>query len=76
MCPKAQVSANRIMKILNEDPTIKSSENGVKEIKIKGGIEFDNVSFTYPNGLPPKLRCKIIVGLPTTTIMQGGIQHR
>ncbi len=50
MYPRAQVSANRIMEILNEDPIIKSPENGVKETEVKGIIEFDNVSFTYPNG--------------------------
>lgn len=50
MYPRAQVSANRIMEILNEEPIIKSPENGVKETDVKGLIEFDNVSFTYPNG--------------------------
>lgn len=50
MYPRAQVSANRIMEILNEEPIIKSPHNGVKETDIKGLIEFDNVSFTYPNG--------------------------
>lgn len=50
MYPRAQVSANRITEILNEDPIIKSPHNGVKETDIKGIIEFDNVSFTYPNG--------------------------
>ena len=50
MYPRAQVSANRITEILNEEPIIKSPENGVKETDIKGIIEFDNVSFTYPNG--------------------------
>ena len=50
MYPRAQVSANRIMEILNENPIIKSPENGVKETDTKGIIEFDNVSFTYPNG--------------------------
>lgn len=50
MYPKAQVSANRIQEILDEDPIIKSLENGVKETAIKGLVEFDNVSFVYPNG--------------------------
>lgn len=50
MYPRAQVSANRIMEILNEEPIIKSPENGIKETDVKGLIEFDNVSFTYPNG--------------------------
>lgn len=50
MYPKAQVSANRINELLVEDPIIKEPINGVKETKIKGEIEFDNVSFKYPNG--------------------------
>ncbi|MDV4150520.1 ABC transporter ATP-binding protein [Clostridium sp. AL.422] len=50
MYPRAQVSANRIMELLNEEPIIKSPENGVKETEIKGIIEFNNVSFIYPNG--------------------------
>ena len=50
MYPKAQVSANRIKEILDEDPIIKSPENGVKDTEIKGLVEFDNVSFVYPNG--------------------------
>ncbi len=56
MYPRAQVSANRIMEILNEDPIIKSPENGIKETDVKGLIEFDNVSFTYPNGEEPVLK--------------------
>ncbi|MCR1950409.1 MULTISPECIES: ABC transporter ATP-binding protein [Clostridium] len=50
MYPKAQVSAHRIKEILDEDPIIKSPENGVKDTEIKGLVEFDNVSFVYPNG--------------------------
>ncbi|WP_278600059.1 ABC transporter ATP-binding protein [Clostridium tertium] len=50
MYPKAQVSANRIKEILDEDPIIKSPENGVKDTEVKGLVEFDNVSFIYPNG--------------------------
>ena len=56
MYPRAQVSANRIMEILNEDPIIKNPENGVKETDIKGVVEFENVSFTYPNGEAPVLK--------------------
>lgn len=50
MYPKAQVSAHRISELLEEEPIIKSPENGVKETKIKGEIEFNNVSFKYPDG--------------------------
>ena len=50
MYPKAQVSANRISEILDEEPIIQSPENGVKETDIRGEIEFNNVSFKYPDG--------------------------
>ena len=49
MYPKAQVSANRIKEILDEEPIIKSPQNGVKDTEIKGLVEFDNVSFVYPH---------------------------
>jgi ATP-binding cassette subfamily B multidrug efflux pump len=50
MYPKAQVSANRIEEILNEEPLIKSPEDGITETKKIETIEFDNVTFKYPNG--------------------------
>lgn len=56
MYPKAQVSANRIQEILDADPIIKNPKNGVKDTKIKGEVEFDNVTFTYPGGELPVLK--------------------
>lgn len=56
MYPRAQVSANRIMELLNEESIIKNPENGIKETETKGLVEFDNVSFTYPNGEVPVLK--------------------
>lgn len=50
MYPKAQVSANRIQEILDEESIIKNPQNGVKDTEIKGLVEFDNVSFVYPDG--------------------------
>lgn len=50
MYPRAQVSANRIDELLKEEPTIKNPENGVKETEVRGKIEFENVTFAYPNG--------------------------
>ena len=41
MYPKAQVSANRIEELLNEEPLIKNPENGVKQTEVKGEVEFD-----------------------------------
>lgn len=56
MYPKAQVSANRIQEILDTQPIIVSPANGVTETKAQGLIEFDHVTFTYPDGEEPVLR--------------------
>lgn len=50
MYPRAEVSANRIKEILEEEALIKNPKNGVKDTENKGLIEFDNVTFTYPDG--------------------------
>jgi len=50
MYPRAKVSAERLEELLNEVPTITNPINGVKETESIGEIEFDNVSFSYPNG--------------------------
>ena len=39
-------SAQRIVEILKEEPSITNKENSVKEVK-DGSIEFDNVNFSY-----------------------------
>lgn len=56
MYPKAQVSANRIEELLNTEPIIKSPKNGILETGTRGLIEFDNVTFTYPEGEEPVLK--------------------
>ncbi|MGG7177703.1 ABC transporter ATP-binding protein [Clostridium paraputrificum] len=56
MYPRAQVSANRIQELLDADPLIKNPENGVETTDIKGLVEFDNVTFTYPNSEEPVLK--------------------
>ena len=56
MYPKAQVSADRIEELLDAEPLIKNPDNGVKDTKIKGEVEFDNVTFTYPDGEEPVLK--------------------
>ena len=50
MLPRANVSANRIMEILETDESIKDPEKP-KEFgrRIKGLVEFKNVSFRYPD---------------------------
>ncbi|MCB2361112.1 ABC transporter ATP-binding protein [Clostridium estertheticum] len=56
MYPKAQISANRIQEILDEDPIIKNPIAGIKDTDINGIVEFNNVTFTYPDGEIPVLR--------------------
>ena len=56
MYPKAQVSADRIGELLDAEPLIKNPENGVKDTKIKGEVEFNNVTFTYPDSEEPVLK--------------------
>ncbi len=46
--PRARVSANRINEVLDEEVNIKSG-NFKGETKEKGTIEFNNVSFKYPD---------------------------
>ena len=50
MLPRANVSANRIMEILETDESIKDPEKP-KEFgrRVKGLVEFKNVSFRYPD---------------------------
>ncbi|MEG1003434.1 ABC transporter ATP-binding protein [Clostridium sp.] len=56
MYPRAEVSANRISELLDEEPLIKNPENGAKVSTNKGIIEFKNVTFTYPDGEEPVLK--------------------
>ncbi|MBU3217631.1 ABC transporter ATP-binding protein/permease [Clostridium estertheticum] len=56
MYPKAQISANRIQEILDEEPIIKNPIDGIKDTDIKGIVEFNNVTFTYPDGEIPVLK--------------------
>lgn len=42
----AQSSAERIIEVIDEEPTIKDKENPIKEVK-DGSIKFENVSFQY-----------------------------
>lgn len=56
MYPRAQVSANRIQALLEEDSIIKNPNGGVTATKTKGRVEFDHVTFQYPDGELPVLK--------------------
>ena len=42
----SQSSAERILEVIEEEPTLKNKENPIKEVK-DGSIKFENVSFRY-----------------------------
>ena len=50
MFPRAQVSANRINEVLDTEITIKDGTQEQGKVGLKGEIEFNNVSFKYPDG--------------------------
>ncbi len=50
MFPRAQVSANRINEVLDTEITIKDGTQEQGKAGLKGEIEFNNVSFKYPDG--------------------------
>lgn len=50
MLPRAQVSSNRINEVLDTEITIKDGEQEQGKDRLKGEIEFKNVSFKYPDG--------------------------
>jgi len=50
MLPRASVSAKRILEVLNTPLRIQDPQNPQNQTKIKGEIEFKNVSFRYPDG--------------------------
>ncbi|WFA09279.1 ABC transporter ATP-binding protein [Tissierella sp. Yu-01] len=56
MYPRARVSANRIQELLDEKPSIINSKNCVKETKGNGKVEFDHVTFQYPDGELPVIK--------------------
>ena len=50
MLPRASISANRIMEVLEKEPSIKDKEETKKiDPNKKGLVEFKNVSFRYPD---------------------------
>ena len=55
MYPRAQVSANRIQELLDEEPSVKDPTEGITA-ENKGMVEFDHVTFQYPDGELPVLK--------------------
>jgi len=54
--PRASVSAERISEVLSVKPLIKDPENKIKQnTKLRGLVEFKNVTFYYPGADTPTL---------------------
>jgi ABC-type multidrug transport system fused ATPase/permease subunit len=45
-------AGSRIIRLLDEEPTVKERENAIKLIKVKGKIAYKNVNFSYEEGVP------------------------
>jgi ATP-binding cassette subfamily B protein len=52
---EAAAGATRVFEILDEEAEIKSKESAIKPGKVKGQVEFKNVSFTYKGEKQPSL---------------------
>ncbi|MBU5592294.1 ABC transporter ATP-binding protein/permease [Clostridium sp. MSJ-4] len=55
MYPRAEISAKRIQELLEEEPVIQNAENVVIHGDESGTLEFDHVTFKYPDGEVPVL---------------------
>lgn len=68
MLPRAGVAANRIYEVLNTENSIKEKKNpSTFSKRIKGLVEFKNVSFKYPDGDENVLTDISFVSKPGTT---------
>lgn len=52
---RGNISLGRIKEVLETEPDVKFNENASKE-PLKGSVEFDHVTFTYPDGDEPTLK--------------------
>lgn len=52
---RGNISLGRIKEVLETEPDVKFNENATKE-PLKGSVEFDHVTFTYPDGDEPTLK--------------------
>lgn len=73
MIPRASASAQRINEVLETNSNIYNKTNSIKETKLRGYVEFKNVSFTY-DGSSEKVLDNISFksGLGETTAIIGG----
>lgn len=72
MIPRAAVCADRISEVLSTEPSVVVPLNPVTELRERGRLEFDNVSFQYPGADFPVLsQLSFTVEPGTTTAIIG-----
>lgn len=55
MIPRASVSAERIGEVLESEPTVRFPDRPVTELRQRGHLDFENVTFSYPGAEHPVL---------------------
>ncbi|MEM9383087.1 MAG: ABC transporter ATP-binding protein [Planctomycetota bacterium] len=56
MLPRAVASAERIQELLDEENPIRDGDSNLTPADLRGGLELQDVSFTYDRGTAPALR--------------------
>ncbi len=56
MLPRAIASAERVQELLDEENPIEDGDSPVSLADVRGGLEFEDVSFSYERGPEPALR--------------------
>ena len=67
MVPRAEASAERILEVLNTEPSIQDPPKPVVPRNIKGYVEFCDVEFCYPGAEEPVLRDISFIATPGKT---------
>ncbi|HOP95413.1 MAG TPA: ABC transporter ATP-binding protein [Dictyoglomaceae bacterium] len=67
MVPRAEASAERILQVLNTEPSIEDKSRVVAVRNVKGTVEFCDVEFCYPGAEEPVLKDISFVARPGKT---------
>ncbi len=73
MTPRATVCAERLLEVLDTEPTVASPPDPVRQLPARVSVEFRNAGFSYPGADAPVLRGISFRAEPgTTTAIIGG----
>lgn len=68
LLPRADVSARRVLEVIDTKPTVVSGARRGGEPGMRGTVEFRGVGFTYPGSREPMLRDVSFVARPGQTV--------